>query len=369
MAGSSGNIAVVGGGLVGRLAALKLRMQGFTTTLFDKYGPDGGGSCSAVAAGLLTPDIEAALGEPKVARLGRTSLQLWQHAIDLVASSSTWSSQNKTYLYSLTGSFVCAREQDLAELLDFRRNLLRNNPTSMPDLKLLHRDFLALQEPFFSETSLQGYMLPGNGFVNPVKFMMGLLDLLEHYGANLKWHTNIDCVEPFSIRTADETQTFDMVIDARGMGAREDISTLRGVRGELILIESKELKIQHAMKILHPRFPVYIVPRGGDRYIVGATCIESQSSGEPTVQSVMDLLAGVADVHHGFRQANIISMHSQLRPAMPDNLPILTSEPGLLRINGLYRHGILLAPLLAECAYSAVVGDGLTWESTSEDSR
>ena len=39
---------------------------------------------------------------------------------------------------------------------------------------------------------------------------------------------------------------------------------------------------------------------------------------------------------------------SNLRPALPDHRPHCHVEPGLIRHNGLYRHGWLLAPDLLD---------------------
>jgi glycine oxidase len=45
-----------------------------------------------------------------------------------------------------------------------------------------------------------------------------------------------------------------------------------------------------------------------------------------------------------------VHMETNLRPAFADHRPRIDREPGLLRINGLFRHGWLLAPALAEKA-------------------
>ena len=45
-------------------------------------------------------------------------------------------------------------------------------------------------------------------------------------------------------------------------------------------------------------------------------------------------------------EARILKLDVNLRPALPDHHPQVQVEPGLIRINGLYRHGWLLAPAL-----------------------
>jgi glycine oxidase len=43
-----------------------------------------------------------------------------------------------------------------------------------------------------------------------------------------------------------------------------------------------------------------------------------------------------------------------LRPAFPDNLPRILVEGDKIAVNGLYRHGFLLAPALAELTLNYV---------------
>jgi glycine oxidase len=44
-------------------------------------------------------------------------------------------------------------------------------------------------------------------------------------------------------------------------------------------------------------------------------------------------------------------MSTQCRPTLKDNLPeIRINKPGLMLINGLYRHGFLIAPAVMDCA-------------------
>jgi glycine oxidase len=65
----------------------------------------------------------------------------------------------------------------------------------------------------------------------------------------------------------------------------------------------------------------------------------------------MELLSAVYTVHSGFAEARILEMSTQCRPTLKDNLPeIRISKPGLMLINGLYRHGFLIAPAVMDCA-------------------
>ncbi|RYY69452.1 MAG: FAD-dependent oxidoreductase, partial [Comamonadaceae bacterium] len=64
----------------------------------------------------------------------------------------------------------------------------------------------------------------------------------------------------------------------------------------------------------------------------------------------VELLAAAHSIVPGLAEARIVHQETNLRPALPDNLPVLHAEPGLTRINGLFRHGWLIAPALVESA-------------------
>ena len=76
---------------------------------------------------------------------------------------------------------------------------------------------------------------------------------------------------------------------------------------------------------------------------MGATQIESQDRSPISVRSMLELLSAACSVHPGFAEARLVKTSTHARPAFPDHLPRIQVEPGLIRVNGLYRHGYLLA--------------------------
>ena len=88
--------------------------------------------------------------------------------------------------------------------------------------------------------------------------------------------------------------------------------------------------------------------RGDGRFMLGATSIESEDTGV-SVRSALELLGAAYAVHPAFGEARIVEFGSGLRPAFPDNLPRITiARDNRIAVNGLYRHGFLIAPALAE---------------------
>ena len=90
--------------------------------------------------------------------------------------------------------------------------------------------------------------------------------------------------------------------------------------------------------------------------MVGATSIESASRGPVTARSAIELLSAAYALHPAFGEAEIVEMRADARPAFPDNLPRLVARGRRTYLNGLYRHGFLLAPAFAERAAAAVCG-------------
>lgn len=154
--------------------------------------------------------------------------------------------------------------------------------------------------------------------------------------------------------SSSETYKFDVVCDCRGLGARDLFPDLRGVRGELIYLHAPEVEIIRPIRLIHPRYRLYIVPRPNNVYIIGASEIESEEMSPISVRTTLELLSAAYSVHPGFAEARITGSSVNCRPAFSDNLPRISYREGLLSINGLYRHGFLLAPILAEGATSII---------------
>jgi glycine oxidase len=151
------------------------------------------------------------------------------------------------------------------------------------------------------------------------------------------------------LRTSAGEQRFDWVFDVRGTGARPQLP-VRGVRGEIFWLQAPGLPLLRPLRLLHPRHRVYIVPRAPDLVVVGASEIESEDRSPVSLRSTVELLAAAHSVVPELAEARIVHSESNLRPALPDNLPRLETQPGLTRINGLFRHGWLIAPALVEQA-------------------
>ncbi len=116
----------------------------------------------------------------------------------------------------------------------------------------------------------------------------------------------------------------------------------------MAVIETDEIALSRPIRLLHPRSPLYVVPWGDHRFMVGATVIESADGGAVTLRSALDLLGAAYALHPAFGEARLLHFAADLRPAFPDNAPHILPQGRHVYVNGLYRHGFLLAPVLAE---------------------
>ncbi len=151
----------------------------------------------------------------------------------------------------------------------------------------------------------------------------------------------------FGTEAGDLRGEFDAVVDCRGYGARADLPDLRPVRGEMLLVRTREVKLGRPVRLLHPRIPLYITPRADGVFMIGATMIESGDTGRVSVRSAIELMSAAYALHPAFGEAEVLEMSAELRPSYPDNEPRIVEANGRIYVNGFYRHGYLLAPHFA----------------------
>jgi glycine oxidase len=207
---------------------------------------------------------------------------------------------------------------------------------------------IAALEPSLGQRFAKGLFLPGEGQLDNRALLAALLATLQASpDVTLHWqspHAPAD----FSPGTPGQP---DWVIDCRGLGARPQWSALRGVRGEVIRVHAPEVTLQRPTRLVHPRYPLYIAPKPGNLFVIGATEIESDDMSPASVRSTLELLSAAYAVHSGFAEARIVEIATQCRPTLPDNLPAIRQpQPRVLQINGLYRHGFMIAPAMLDAA-------------------
>jgi len=305
-------VTIIGAGIAGAWQALLFAQAGHAVTLHERSDAAMTESTSHWAGGMLAPWCEAEASEPVISRLGIRSLDLWREHFP-----------NTPF----NGSLVVAHARDRSDFERFARLTSGHRRLDARALREL--------EPSLEGRFREGLFYPDEGHVEPRRVLPDLHARILKAGGRIEFGGDIDTSDADGI-----------VIDCRGLGARDSEPELRGVKGEMIIVETDEVELSRPVRLIHPRWPLYVIPRGDNRFMLGATSIEAEDSGV-SVRSALELLGAAYAVHPAFAEARILEFGSGLRPAYPDNLPRISIDKKI-SVNGLYRHGFLLAPALAE---------------------
>lgn len=327
---------MAGGGVAGLVTALLCARRGHTCALFDA-GPASAHRCSRHAGGMLAPLSELDIVEPVLTRLGLDAAEEWSVLLGDDARGD---------LFDAQGSLLVAHRPEWPLL---RQLLQRIHSAGLAErAEAVGEQRIAQLEPWLAGRMRRGVWIASEGVVHPERLLPALHARIDAAGVIVHSDTEIAEVRPGQLVTRDgQVYAADQVIDCRGLGARPDLP-LRGVRGEYLLVRSRALQPTRPIRLMHPRYPLYVVPRPDGQLYIGATQLESEHGGPMQVRSALELLSGLYSLNPGFADAEIERLGVGLRPAFTNNLPQIRVEAGLISINGLFRHGFLLAPRLGQ---------------------
>ena len=305
-------ILVKGAGVAGLTVAWQLYRHGFDVTITDRADKVASGA-SGLAGGMLAPWCERENAEEAVLTLGRSAADWWEAALPGQVRRN--------------GTLVVASGRDAGELDRFAGR------TS--GWEWLDADGIAALEPDLAGRFSKALFFRQEAHLDPRRALSALTAALEE--ARMR----------FLLGASGNTGGYERMIDCTGAARIGRLPELRGVRGEMLHLETGEIRLSRPVRLLHPRHPLYIVPREAGRFMVGATMIESGDEGPVTARSLMELLNAAYALHPAFGEARLVETGAGVRPAYPDNLPRVTEDGDTIHVNGLYRHGFLLAPAMA----------------------
>ena len=329
---------VLGAGLMGRLLAHTLALEGHRVDVFEAQQADAHGAAARVAAAMLAPLAESAITELSVVRMGQHGLLRWP---ELIAPLPL------PVFFQQNGTLIVWHRQDAGEARRFTQLLEQTQRLcpSLPQAVALNASGLTEHEPPLAERFSQALYLPGEGQLDNRQLLDALLHSLYQQGVTVHWDSPCNPTD-FVPGTIGQP---DWVFDCRGLGAKPQWSALRGVRGEVIRLHAPGVQLARPTRLVHPRYPIYIAPKPNDVYVIGATEIETEDISPASVRSTLELLSAAYTVHPGFGEARILEMATQARPTLADNLPhIRCLSARCVQINGLYRHGFLIAPAMLD---------------------
>lgn len=311
-------IHIVGAGIAGLWVALLVRKKGYDVTIFEQDSKELTLGCSCRAGGMLAFNCEADSLDDPVTQYGKKSLALW---LEFFPEQIT---QN--------GSLLLTTHADQDQLRYFEK--------VTTDYQYMHASDINALEPDLEGRFHHGLYFYNEAHLEPKRCQKVLLETCQDLGIEIQFETPI-------------TEFNDNVIyvNTTGLWAKQNLQNLRGVKGEMIVVKSDELCFSRPIRLLHPHHPIYIVPYSGNRYMIGATTIESmhiKMQQNISVHSAGVLLTQAFNVHPAFGEAEIIDMNVGYRPAFENNKPEIVKRENQYYLNGLYRHGWTIAPALAQ---------------------
>ena len=369
------HVGIAGAGLAGRSLAWRLLRAGCRVSLFDARQRGDLASASHTAAAMLSPLAELAVSDDVVFELGQRSMALWPQWVaelaedgeersdgpPLASSAPSGGSalhnvksvgaKNQPVYLKQEGTLVVAHKPDGASLEHFSRLLHHKLPAaSQSQVHPLDARGVAELEPLLAGRFAKGLYLEGEGQLANDQWLAALaveIDrLMDRTGG--QWHegVNVEHISAHAITAAGTPHAVDVAVDTRGVGSQPDLPTLRGVRGEVLRVACPGITLRRPVRLMHPRYQLYVAPRPNHEFVVGATELESEDTGPVTVRSVLELASALHSLHPAFGEARVLRMNAALRPALDDHRPTLEQRAGVWHLNGLFRHGYLCAPAL-----------------------
>ncbi len=344
------DVVVIGAGIVGCAVAYELARRGVRVQVIDRRSV--GQGATQASAGVLAPFIEAHDRGPLL-DLAVRSLDLYDQFVARVVEDSGAAVQ-----YVRTGTLEIASDEAGAARLDAIHATCTK--WGIPSRRI-DGDAVRDAEPHLAPSVTAGLLVEWHGFVGAADLTAALKRAATAHGVVFRTSAEATRVRAngATVRVEishDAIHCEAVVVAAGSWSGRVEVDSatqlpIRPVRGQLLHVGWPSPPLRRV--VWAP--DCYLVPWSDGSVLIGATVEEVGFDERATVTGVRSLLDATARVAPEVEQASFLEARVGLRPATPDELPVIgpsASVPGLVYACGHFRNGILLAPLTA-----ALLGD------------
>lgn len=355
------DLAVVGAGAIGLAIAWRASQRGLRVAVLER-GQAGQGT-SHLAAGMLAPIAETTASEEPLLELGlRSALAYPDFARELALAAGL-----DHVGYTPCGTLLVARDDDEAEALERELALRRRYEL---DVRRLRPSEARRLEPALAPALRLALDVPGDHAIDPRALTASLATALRRAGAELREHVTVSEIELTGGRVSgvllDDGSVIaagDVVIAAgpwvEGLGGIPAGARIpvRPIKGQILRLHDPAGP--GLLKRVVRMGSSYIVPRADGRYVIGATYEERGFDTTVTAGAAFELLRDAGELVPGISELVIDEFSAGLRPATPDNLPVIgaSAVPGLHWAVGHRRGGILFTPVTAELIVGSLLGE------------
>lgn len=356
------DVLVIGGGLIGLVTAWRAAQQGLATAVAD---PSPGGGAAHVAAGMLAAVTELQYGEQTLLDLNLASAARYP---DFVAELTEATGLDTGY--RPCGTLAVALDADdrahLRDLHTFQTSL------GLESQWLSGRECRRL-EPLLAPGVRGGLRVDGDHQVDPRRLAAALLRAAELAGVEfLRSPARVtragDRVTGAELADGTAVPAGRTVLAAgcesgRIAGLPEDVlPPVRPVKGQILRLRIPATHapfLSRTVRAIVRGSHVYLVPRENGELVLGATSEEFGWDTTVTAGGVYELLRDAHELVPGITELPLTGTLAGLRPASPDNAPLLgpSALDGLLLATGHHRNGVLLTPVTGD-VMAVVLADG-----------
>ena len=347
MGSTNHDVIVIGGGVIGLTIAREL--AGRKSVLLLDRGPTGQGT-SRAAAGMLTPLSEADDQGPFF-QLSRASLAMYDRFVDEIRNES-----GLDVAYSREGLLFIASSEESASTL--RRRFEWQKRAGFK-VDLLSSGDVQKMEPLVTAPVITALFMPDERSVAPRQLVNALRESCFKQGVEIRTGVHVDAISPNAVHFAHTTMQAESIVIASGVWSPE----FEGLKPRIPVSPRKGQILSLAMPPGAFRHMIrwnasYFVPRSTGELVVGATNEDAGFDLSITAAGLGRLLADAQAISSHVGSYPILETWSGLRPATPDELPILgpSEVPGVYYATGHYRNGVLLAPITAAIVADIVEG-------------
>lgn len=335
-------VGIIGAGAAGLSIAWQLALRGKAPLLFDA-GEPGSGAMTA-SGGMLSPAYEAEYDELPLLRAMIESRQRYR----------SWAARLGDIGYAESGTYELAL---LPEDVPYIQRRVAFEREQGLQVEWLESHELRRRLPHLSPRIPAGSYAPDEGHLIPELLRDRLVEAFLGAGGTLLSHTPVQTMEYsggfFQLYTPRGVYQVEMLILCTGVPTAGLKLPFRvyPVRGQMIAVENPDpdwlpAPVRYFNKLAGYG---YAIPKRG-YIILGGTAEEKGTDPSLTVGGLLDILRRAYYAFPDLYERRILRFWAGLRPATASRLPLLYKDPEfpLYYINGLYRNGILLAPLIGE---------------------
>lgn len=341
------DVIVVGAGVIGCTIAYRLAQNKLKVAVFDKGRP--GCEASRAAAGMLAPHADVFHAAPPVLQaLCTESLALYPAFVNEL--------QDLTGInigYQTGGSICLATDFAEAQLLAGLAERLLQQGRAPQELA---QEELRQRVPGITDSIEGALFLEGDHYVNNRELMTALTGACSRVGVHLVSSEPVMEVlsqnrQVTGVRLPRGIVEAGSVINAAGCwaGGLSPSGTelaVRPSRGQMVCIN---VQPQLYSSLIHSS-ECYVVPWPDGRVLIGSTLENVGYRNEVTAGGVEHLLHAALRLLPSLETGILTETWAGLRPATPDDLPILgpaRDYENFFYATGHFRNGILLAPVTA----------------------